>query len=238
MSGKRHTPGRGTPARQDPAPAPDAPGHEPRSALADTRDRGQVKRTGDDVLLDAARACVLTSGVRRTTLAQIARTAQVSRMTLYRRFPDVNSVLVALMTREFGSLVTRVSLPPDAAANARERTVRSAVAVVRALADDPLMRTVLDVDAELVLPYIVHRLGSTQIVAERVIAELLRHGHEDGSIRRGDSAAQVRSLLLVVQSFVFSLRAATSDVDEDALLAEFAHVLDATLRPVTEGASA
>src|ERR1700755_72534 len=75
------------------------------SALADTRNRQTATRVGDDVLLDAARTCVLAVGVRRTTLAEIARTARVSRMTVYRRFPDVRSVLAALMTREFSGLL-------------------------------------------------------------------------------------------------------------------------------------
>ncbi|WP_233345948.1 TetR/AcrR family transcriptional regulator, partial [Saccharomonospora iraqiensis] len=71
--------------------------------------RAPTGRVPDDVLLDAARECVLARGVRRTTLTDIARTAGVSRMTLYRRFPDVRSVLAALMTREFGALLREVS---------------------------------------------------------------------------------------------------------------------------------
>ncbi|RZQ63313.1 TetR/AcrR family transcriptional regulator [Amycolatopsis suaedae] len=188
-------------------------------------------RVSDDVLLDAARTCVLAAGVRRTTLAEIARTASVSRMTLYRRFPDVRSILAALMTREFGALLQKANLLAASEATGRARLVRCSVESVKALANDPLMRTVLDVDAELLLPYIVERLGGTQRLAEQVIAALLAAGHEDGSIRQGDGPAQVRSVLLVVQSFVLSLRPATADVDEDALLAEFSHLLDAALRP-------
>jgi len=187
-------------------------------------------RVSDDVLLDATRTCVLAAGVRRTTLAEIARTAKVSRMTLYRRFPDVRSILAALMTREFGALLQKANLLAATESTGRARLVRCSVESVKALANDPLMRTVLDVDAELLLPYIVERLGGTQLLAEQVIAALLAAGHEDGSIRRGDGAAQVRSVLLVVQSFVLSLRPATSDVAEDALLAEFSHLLDAALR--------
>ena len=44
----------------------------------------------DDRVLDAARACVLDVGVRRTTMTDVARRAGVSRMTLYRRFPDLD----------------------------------------------------------------------------------------------------------------------------------------------------
>ncbi|PXY30926.1 TetR/AcrR family transcriptional regulator [Prauserella muralis] len=202
-----------------------------QSALAGSRDRVAPGRVPDDVLLDAARQCVLTAGVRRTTLAEIARTAKVSRMTLYRRFPDVRSILAALMTREFGSLLRGVASKVRTARDARDRLVRSAVAGVRALVADPLMRTVLDVDAELVLPYITQRLGATQRLAEEVLRSLIVAGHQDGSVRRGDVAAQVRAVLLVVQSFVLSLRPATADVGEDALLDELRHLLTGALKP-------
>ncbi|MFF0143998.1 TetR/AcrR family transcriptional regulator [Amycolatopsis sulphurea] len=185
----------------------------------------------DDVLLDAARQCVLAVGVRRTTLAEIARTAQISRMTVYRRFPDVRSVLAALMTREFSGLLRRAGQAGDGAPHTRERIVRIAVASISALSADPLFRTLLDVDPELVLPYIVERLGGTQKFSEQVLRSLLEAGHQDGSVRRADLPAQVRSILLVVQSFAFSLRPATADLDEAALLAEFRHLVDAALRP-------
>ncbi|OZM70596.1 TetR family transcriptional regulator [Amycolatopsis antarctica] len=231
MNGKRHVLAEGDAGSSTGSPA----AARARSALADARERVAAGRVADDTLLDAARDCVLAAGVRRTTLAEIARTAKVSRMTLYRRFPDVTSVLAALMTREFGALVQRVSLAGDAASTMRERIVHSGVATVRALAADPLMRTVLDVDADLILPYIVQRLGSTQRLAEQVITGMLHQGQADGSVRLGEPRAQARSLLLVIQSFVFSLRAATTGTDpvpEEDLLTELAHVLDAALSPV------
>ena len=51
------------------------------------------QRHTDDALLDAARDCVLEVGVRRTTLTDVAKRAGVSRMTLYRRFPDVSALV-------------------------------------------------------------------------------------------------------------------------------------------------
>lgn len=191
-------------------------------------------RVHDDVLLDAARACVLAAGVRRTTLAEIARTAGVSRMTLYRRYPDVRSILAALMTREFTALLRGVQPATSGAKDARQRLVRSAVAAVRALSANELMRTVLNRDAEVILPYIVRRLGATQHLAEAAVAEQLEQGARDGSVRVGEPAVQARAVLLMVQSFAFSLRPATADVDTETLLSELAHTLDATLRPAKE----
>jgi AcrR family transcriptional regulator len=189
-------------------------------------------RVDDDLLLDAARECVLDVGVRRTTLSSVARAAGVSRMTLYRRFPDVRSLLAALMTREFGALLIQTD---TAAGTARERLVTTAVAGVRELAANRLMRSVLDRDAELMLPYLVQRIGGVQRIAEQFLRERLIAGHRDGSIRRADPTVQARAIFLVAQSFVFSMRPATADLDRTTLIAELTHLLDAALRPEEPG---
>ncbi|WP_086828733.1 TetR/AcrR family transcriptional regulator [Allokutzneria sp. NRRL B-24872] len=201
--------------------------------------RSPVNRVHDDTVLDAARDCVLALGVRRTTLSEVARRAGVSRMTLYRRFPDVNSLLAALMTREFGTLLAEVAVPdalndPFRAldpGHTRGRLVGCVVQGVRGLSASPLLRSVLEVDPQLLIPYVFERLGSTQRIAEQFLHEQVLAGHADGSIRRGGTNAQVRMLLLIAQTVVLSLRPATSDVDEDALFAELAHTLDAALTP-------
>src|SRR5215218_11101347 len=58
-----------------------------------------------DGYLDAARACILDVGWRRTTLTEVARRAGVSRMTIYRAWSDMPQLLGDLMTREWGALV-------------------------------------------------------------------------------------------------------------------------------------
>lgn len=173
---------------------------------------------------------MLAIGVRRTTLAEVARRAGVSRMTLYRRHPDARGLLAALMTREFGDVVRRAHARASTVGTARGRLVAAAVEVARELSGNPLMRAVLDMDPATVLPYIVERLGGTQRLAEQVLREHIADGHRDGSIRAGDPATQARALFLVVQSFVLSSRPATSDVDSSALFGELSHLLDAGLR--------
>jgi AcrR family transcriptional regulator len=185
-----------------------------------------TNRVDDDLLLDAARACVLTIGVSRTTLTEVARRADVSRMTLYRRFPDVRSLIAALMTREFSGLLTE---SPAEAPTARERLVAGVITGIGKLVENPIMRAVLDLEPELIMPYVVQRLGSTQRLTEEYLRAEVKAGHADGSIRHGDVPTQVRALLLIVQSFVLSLRPATSDVDSADLLAELARLLDGAL---------
>ena len=62
-------------------------------------------KSSEDLALDAAREAILAVGWSRTTLTDIARRAGLSRMTLYRRWPEMNALLGDLMTREWISLV-------------------------------------------------------------------------------------------------------------------------------------
>ncbi|MCS7478992.1 TetR/AcrR family transcriptional regulator [Umezawaea endophytica] len=186
------------------------------------------QRHTDDDLLDAARDCVVEVGVRRTTLTDVAKRAGVSRMTLYRRFPDVSALVRTLMTREFTALLHGVEHDP-ATGSARERLVHHSTAAIRLLAGNALMRRVLDLDAELMLPYLVERLGSTQLLVERFLVDQLEAGHRDGSVRVGDPRAQARLVLLTTQAMVLSVRPATTGLDFDDLVDELARFLDAAL---------
>ncbi len=144
----------------------------------------------------------------------------------YRRFPGVTSVVAALMTREFGALLSEIGTSADDAATARERLVAAGVRAAARLAGDPLLTSVLDRDAELLLPYLTERVGSTQRLAEKFVVAQLSAGHADGSIRPGPLAAQARVFFLTVRAFVISHRPATSDVPASDLLAELAAQLD------------
>ncbi|GAB2657898.1 TetR/AcrR family transcriptional regulator [Saccharopolyspora gloriosae] len=191
--------------------------------------RTAANRVEDAEILRATRDSVLAHGVRRTTLTEIARRARISRMTLYRRFPDVSSLVGTLMTRDFCAIL-RHAREQEGSGTARERLVTATLDTVRQLQDSPLLRRVLDTDAALLLPYLVERLGSTQLAAERFLLDYLADGHVDGSVRHSDPAAQARALLLLVQSFVLSARL-TAGTAPDAMNRELAALLDAALRP-------
>src|SRR3954468_18191905 len=129
-----------------------------------------------DPVLDAARECVLAVGVRRTTFSDVARRAGVSRMTLYRRFGDLEALLSALMTREFGGLVSEAREHASELPTPRERVVATVVHGARALASDPLFGRLVDLDPELLLPYVTVRLGGVQRIAVAGTAQELQAG--------------------------------------------------------------
>jgi len=185
----------------------------------------------DDALLDAAHAAVLAVGVRRATMTDIARRAGVSRMTLYRRFPDVTSLMQALMTREFSAIVTDLDRRVAALPSARARLVAAAVEGLDRLTREPLFLRIVDVDPELLLPYLTTRRGAFQRVVVADFERRIQEGVVDGTIAAGDPAAVARTLELALRGFALQALAEGSDAAREAELAELRRLLDGYLRP-------
>ena len=156
----------------------------------------------EEGVLDAARECVLAVGFRRTTFSDVARRAGVSRMTLYRRFPDLETILSSLMTREFGRVVERARQAGSAHATSRERAVAMVTLAARSLHADPLFARLLDVDPELLLPYVTVRLGGMQRMA--VAGRAAELEQRDGSVRDGDPEVLARAIELMARGFVLA----------------------------------
>ena len=182
-----------------------------------------------DAILDATRASVLDFGIRRTTLTDVARRAGVSRMTVYRRYPDVDAVLRDLMTREFGAAMAEIAADVSAG-NGRERVRAHVLASVDAFRASPLMGKIVEAEPELLLPYVVGRMGETQRAAIGLLCQEVADGQTDGSIRAGDVRVIAQALLLVTQSFVLSGSIA-EDVAPEALRDELGRLVDAALAP-------
>jgi AcrR family transcriptional regulator len=184
-----------------------------------------------DPVLAAARACVLDVGLRRTTLADVARRAGVSRMTLYRQYGDLSAIVSALLTTELLGLIDAARADVVGRPTARERLVEATVLVVERLAEHPLWCRVLDLDPELLLPLVVDRFGSTQRAAVALVADQVRRGQDDGSVRTDDADLLATCLLLTAQSFVFSARIIADTCKSDRTGGELRRLLDGYLRP-------
>src|SRR6185437_10647119 len=86
-------------------------------------------------ILDAAYELLLAVGMRRMSMADIARRAGVSRATLYRRWPNVQAVIGTLTTREFAAL-SADAFAADAPTG-RAALVEGIVRIVRAVRVHP-----------------------------------------------------------------------------------------------------
>jgi AcrR family transcriptional regulator len=156
----------------------------------------------DDAVLDAAREAILAVGWSRTTLTDVARRAGVSRMTIYRRWPEMRALLADLMTREWTAAVepalrTRTQDP-------LERIVDGVVTAVRALRDNELLARITDVDPELLLPYLLDRRGRSQQLVLDLLTTEIRRAQRAGAVRRGNAGLLARSIVLAAHGFTLS----------------------------------
>jgi AcrR family transcriptional regulator len=165
-------------------------------------------------LLDAASRLIVDQGPAAATVSAIAAEAGVSRMTVYRKFPDRHAILAALFNRELGSLVaatTTIDAPTQ-----RDRIVEAVARSVASINDHPLMQAVLRHEPEELTEWITGHLGTTQRLARSLLNQLIVEGQPgagDGSVRPGNPDAMSLTLVLVAQTFVFAHQIGGSDTE-------------------------
>ncbi|HWM72152.1 MAG TPA: TetR/AcrR family transcriptional regulator [Nocardioides sp.] len=191
-----------------------------------------VPESPRDGYLDAARACILDVGWRRTTLTEVARRAGVSRMTIYRTWPDMPQLLGDLMTREWSGVVETAVAGQDPGRPAVDRLVGGIVGTVRALRDNELFVRIIELDPELILPYLLSRRGRSQDLILALTEEAIVEGQAAAEVRKGDPTAMARALVLTTHGFVISAHTMVDDsVSEAELDGELATVLTRMLTP-------
>ncbi len=184
-----------------------------------------------DDYLDAARTCILDVGWRRTTLTEVARRAGVSRMTIYRSWSDMPQLLGDLMTREWTGVVLAQATTGEATSTLT-RLVDGVVATIGALRRNELFVRIVELDPELVLPYLLSRRGRSQDLILEVVDAAIREGQATGEIRAGDPVVMARALVLAAHGFVLSAHTMVDDdAAEDDLDAELDHLLTRMLAP-------
>jgi len=181
-----------------------------------------------DRFLDAARDVILTVGWKRATLTDVARRADVSRMTIYRAYPDMQSLLADLMTREWVAQIDLVvnteQLGEDGWADVIARRFTAAVAALR---DNELFRRIIDVDPEQLLPYLIDRRGRSQDAIIDALARRLADGQAAGQVRQGDPVLLARSLMLTAHGFAIS---ASTMLDAERTQDDLDHELTTLVR--------
>jgi len=179
-----------------------------------------------DRILEAAAYCVTAYGVERVTLAEIARRARVSRPTVYRRWPDIRSVLAALLTAR---IVGALDAVPTRGVG-REAVVERMVAVADHLRDDEVLMSVLSRAPELTMVYTTERLGTSQQVLIDTLAADIKLAQDEGSVRPGEPRQLAAMCLLIARSTIQSGQIVAAILDARALDVELAHCLDGYLK--------
>lgn len=160
------------------------------------RHRANSIAARDEAILDAVSEGLRRYGPRKLTAQDVADSAGISRMTLYRAMGSMDNAILLALTREFSRAVTqlRASLPDtDGAA----RLALFSGAGARVFVESELIASVMEHQPELVEPYLSGRLGRSQEIVLAAIEELAAEGRADGSVP--EHAPSALTLLLLVR---------------------------------------
>jgi AcrR family transcriptional regulator len=180
-------------------------------------------------ILDAARDSIVAVGWKRTTLTEVARRAGLSRMTVYRRYPDAVAIYAELMTREWADQAPTGADAADTTAHGIAALIAERLDILR---HDPLFQRLIELDPDILLPYLTERRGRTQQAVLTLLVPLIEHGQRERTIRPGSAELLARSILLAAQGFLVSAQTMTDGAVSPAdLHAELIAVVERYLRP-------
>lgn len=155
-------------------------------------------------ILDAARDQLRQFGLRRTTMDDIARRADVSRITVYRRFPRKDDLVRAVFLREAQALFDAVDTAVAHLPTAADQLVEGFVTILTAMREHSLVHGLLAVEPEAVLPYVTLEGGPVLALARDYLAGRVRAGQRKGELRAVDAQAVAELCVRLTVSFILT----------------------------------
>lgn len=176
----------------------------------------------EDRILDAALIQFERVGVRKTTIEDIARQAEVDRATVYRRIGSRDDVVNAVTEREVRRLLTELAGIPDRHADFEAIVADVFTTVIMRWRSHPLVERMLTLEADRLLPQLTVHGGPPFVLSVTATVEILRKVLADNRLPEiPDLVGRVEVACRVVHSLILQ-PVGTLDLGSDEALAEFA----------------
>jgi len=128
-----------------------------------------------DRILDAAMETMLSFGIRRTTMEAIAKRAGVSHMTVYRRWPSKNDLLLAVVMRESQKVFRAVDEDVAQLETFHDKLIAGFTGIYWYVHTHPLLGRTLDTDPESVLPTLTTGAGpALEMATDYLCAHIMK----------------------------------------------------------------
>lgn len=170
-----------------------------------------------DQVLDAALALFIESGLRRTTMDDVAGKAGIGRATLYRRFGDKHQLVQAVILRECQQQLTLIERRLKGIESAVDALLEAFVLAVTGAHRHPLLTRLLRSEPDTILPYLTTELPEVTTFSRLYLAAQISKSQKAGLIA-AKPAEQIAELLLrLVQSLVLSPTGVIDPGDENSV---------------------
>ncbi|MFF3490066.1 TetR/AcrR family transcriptional regulator [Streptomyces sp. NPDC002795] len=181
--------------------------------------------TADEVtvrLLDAAYEQFCRMGIKRSTMADVARLAGVSRITVYRRFDTKEALVEHVVRREFRRYFEQFATEIRGADTVADRVVLGFVSSLRAIRHNRLIGGLMAVEPDSVVPSMTTDGGRTQYVVQQFVAARLREEQRAGQVSAGVDVDVVAEMMVRVCTSFLVVPSHVIDLDDDGRMREVA----------------
>ncbi|MEV0528920.1 TetR/AcrR family transcriptional regulator [Streptomyces sp. NPDC050439] len=172
----------------------------------------------DDVsvrLLDAAYEQFCRMGIKRSTMADVARLAGVSRITVYRRFATKETLVEHVVRREFRRYFDQFTREIQNAETVSDRVVLGFVSSLRAIRHNRLIGGLMAVEPDAVTLSTAGDGGRTLSVVQQFVAERLRQEQRAGQVSGEVDVDVVAEVMVRVSASFLVIPSQVIDVDDD-----------------------
>jgi AcrR family transcriptional regulator len=152
-------------------------------------------------VLDAAAGCYLRLGVTKTTAADIAAAAGISRATLYRRFGSQESIFLAVLERESMAMAAEVQEHLAGVDDPAERLVESMMFSIGQIGSRPVHAAIFTGESAAWAAGRAIRMEALRRIGAAAIRPLLGHALDSGVLSDEDVAGLIDWIIRVLLSY-------------------------------------
>ena len=155
-------------------------------------------------ILDAALEQFQSVGLRRSSMEDVARRAGLSRVTIYRRFPQKDRLLEALLLRECRRLLGDMRALMLPLATQEQRIVEGFSFALRTMRGHPLLQRLMAIEPENLLPVMTLQAGPVVAIVSGFIAQQIRDAQRRGEVPAYDPRPVAEILTRIAQSLILT----------------------------------
>ncbi|GAA4618661.1 TetR/AcrR family transcriptional regulator [Saccharopolyspora hordei] len=192
-------------------------------AFAEAVERAEDTDETTTRVLDAAYEQFCRTGIRRSTMEDVARRAGVSRITVYRRFATKDALVEQVIRREFRRYFDQFLLDIKDAGTVADRVELGFVSSLRAFRRNPLIGGLMAVEPETVVPSLVGDGGGTMATVSRFVAGRLRSEQRAGNISDDLDVDVIAEMMVRVSTSFLVTPSQLIDLDDDEQVRAIAH---------------
>ena len=175
-------------------------------------------------LLAAAARRFVASGIRRTTMEDIAREARAGKATLYRHFANKDAVIDALLEREAERFERDLDEAVSAHDSAAARLETAFLVGIAFFVEHPVLTRGRDEEPAMVLARVTADGGPLVVRGLERFTELIEAGVASGEFRSVDARAAAEVIMRLILSY-FAFPPMHVRVDDPEQARAFAHAV-------------